>query len=179
MDGKQALIFARSRHGNNGEGSDFARAKRQQQVLLALKEKVLSFSTLTSPVRVNSIIKSLGEHVATNMSFGDIILLLKLGRDLPEPKIITAVLEIGEKGLLDEGYTEDGAYILQPKTGSFKDIQALAENIFVNESSAKITAPPQDIPPLTPANVEIQNGTWRAGLARAYSKHCAIKKSRS
>jgi LCP family protein required for cell wall assembly len=31
MSGSRALIYARSRHGNNGEGSDFARAKRQQK----------------------------------------------------------------------------------------------------------------------------------------------------
>lgn len=165
MTGAQALTYARSRHGNNGEGSDFARAKRQQQVLMALKEKVLSFQTLTSPARVNAIIKSLGEHVTTDMNFGDIILLLKLAREMPAPNIITMVLDIGDKGLLDEGYTEDGAYILQPKTGNFGEIRLLVENIFAEKPNISAAAPPQDIPRLTPAVIEIQNGTWRAGLA--------------
>jgi hypothetical protein len=39
MDGERALIFARSRHGNNGEGSDFARSERQKKIILALKAK--------------------------------------------------------------------------------------------------------------------------------------------
>src|SRR3989344_4788174 len=37
MDGDKALKYTRSRHGNNGEGSDFARSRRQQKVILALK----------------------------------------------------------------------------------------------------------------------------------------------
>ena len=45
MDGQTALKFARSRHGNNGEGSDFARSERQQKIILAVKDKVLSAST--------------------------------------------------------------------------------------------------------------------------------------
>ena len=39
MDGARALQFVRSRHGNNGEGSDFARAARQQKVILAIEKR--------------------------------------------------------------------------------------------------------------------------------------------
>src|SRR3990167_3149909 len=46
MDGKTALIYVRSRHGNNCQGSDFARSRRQQQVMTAVKEKILSASTI-------------------------------------------------------------------------------------------------------------------------------------
>ena len=34
MNGATALIYARSRHGNNGQGSDFARSRRQQQIIV-------------------------------------------------------------------------------------------------------------------------------------------------
>ncbi len=52
MDGLTALRFARSRHGNNGEGSDFARIKRQQKIIVSAKEKLTSFNTLI----INTII---------------------------------------------------------------------------------------------------------------------------
>ena len=77
MDGKTALIFARSRHGNNGEGSDFARSKRQQKIILALKEKILSFSTLTNPIKINNIRKTLEKNIRTDIEFSDIMSLLK------------------------------------------------------------------------------------------------------
>ena len=78
MDGETALSYARSRHGNNGEGSDFARAKRQQKIIFALKEKILSASTLANPIRINKIISSLEEHIETDMKFADIYVFLKI-----------------------------------------------------------------------------------------------------
>src|SRR3990167_9409715 len=45
MDGAVALKFVRSRHGTGGEGSDFARSARQQKVILAFRQKVLSTET--------------------------------------------------------------------------------------------------------------------------------------
>lgn len=41
LDGEQALKFIRSRHGDNGEGNDYARSVRQQLLLTALSEKVI------------------------------------------------------------------------------------------------------------------------------------------
>lgn len=45
MDGATALKFVRSRHAEGEEGSDFARSKRQQLIIAAMKEKVLSIVT--------------------------------------------------------------------------------------------------------------------------------------
>jgi len=54
MDGVTALKFSRSRHSTDlEEGTDFARAARQQKVIAALKTKVLSPSVLLNPVRIN------------------------------------------------------------------------------------------------------------------------------
>lgn len=188
MDGSRALQYARSRHGNNGEGSDFARAKRQQKVLLALKEKILSFQTLANPIRISKIVNSLGNHISTNIEFSNMISLLKLGRTMEMSKIINLVFDIQENGYLQSGKTAQGSYILSPKTGDFKEMQKAINNIF--ESGGEVdTTPTQDVPApqsinletdenfqlrtgeeeiystVKTDNVEIQNGTWRAGLA--------------
>ncbi|MEN9327573.1 MAG: hypothetical protein RI947_381 [Candidatus Parcubacteria bacterium] len=42
MDGETALIFVRSRHAIGSEGSDFARSKRQQLVITAIKNNILT-----------------------------------------------------------------------------------------------------------------------------------------
>ena len=55
MDGDTALKFVRSRHGNNGEGSDFARIKRQQKIIMAAKDKMTSFNTLINPHKITSL----------------------------------------------------------------------------------------------------------------------------
>ncbi|PIZ94466.1 MAG: hypothetical protein COX81_03520 [Candidatus Magasanikbacteria bacterium CG_4_10_14_0_2_um_filter_37_12] len=172
MNGEDALQYARSRHGNNGEGSDFARAKRQQKMILALKEKVISFETLANPIRIHNIIKTLDKHIITNMEFSDIISMLKLSKTLNTNNINTVVLNNGVGGYLQNTRSDDGAFILEPTSGSFEEINKIIKSIFDHENPEKIpdNTPNQETPEVTITNIEIQNGTWQAGLAARAQK---------
>jgi polyisoprenyl-teichoic acid--peptidoglycan teichoic acid transferase len=70
MDGARALIYARSRHAydNLVENGNFARNKRQQLVLNALKQKVLSVGGIG---KLPDLLNALGDHVITDLSIGD------------------------------------------------------------------------------------------------------------
>ncbi len=59
MDGATALAYARSRHGS----SDFARAKRQQQILSAVRVALLSPQNIA---RLPEIVTTVGGLVHTN-----------------------------------------------------------------------------------------------------------------
>jgi len=154
MDGQTALIFARSRHGTNFEGSDFARSRRQQLILQAVKEKVFKFSTLLSPQKLGSIYKLIDDSVETNLSIWQVIKIAKMVQNTDEDKIYRFVLDDSPESLLEPDFTEDGAWILKPKDGNFQAVQRLVDNIFnigfIKEEAAKI---------------EIQNGTLTPGLA--------------
>ena len=64
MDGATALKYARSRHSMDaGEGSDFARAKRQQRVIMAVKDKLLQTQTLLNPQKIMDIANAMAENV--------------------------------------------------------------------------------------------------------------------
>lgn len=168
MDGETSLEYSRSRHGNNGEGSDFARARRQQQVILALKEKVFSFSTLANPLKIYNIITTLDKHITTNMEFADIVTFMKIIKeDLDTKNIKTFVLDNSSEGYLENTVGENGAYMLRSKTGNFDEINYLIANIFNAEpQQAQIVSVQQESPQYYgDATVEIQNGTWVAGLA--------------
>lgn len=175
MDGEKALQYARSRHGNNGEGSDFARAKRQQKVILAAKEKLLSFSTLSNPVKINGILQSLEEHLTTDITFAEILGLIQLGRGLNTNDITTFVIDNSPDGFLSQGFNSIGAYVLRPKSGNFEEINKAIKNIFEELPKAKDDTPTQIQPELTYANVEILNGTWQAGLAARTRKRLTDK----
>lgn len=192
MDGETALTFARSRHGNNGEGSDFARSKRQQKILLALKEKVLSFTTLSNPVKINGILTSLQNHVVTNMTLPDVITFLRMGKDLNTEQIHTLTLDTAIDGYLKNGYSPDGAFILEPVTGNFDAIGQAIEHIFEQTTEvAKVpeqTAPKENATSLAaleepkeqekeeaPATIEIQNATWQAGKAARVKQEVETK----
>ncbi len=175
MNGERALQYARSRHGNNGEGSDFARAHRQQKMLLALKEKLISFSTLANPIRLNNITKTLDSHFTTNMSSDEMVAFVKLARDLQLNSIQTLVLDSSPNGYLQNGFSPDGAFILEPKTGSFDSIQYAIQNIFDVIPPAADDTPAQEAPRFPGANIEVQNGTWQAGLAARIGKELTDK----
>lgn len=166
MDGARALVFARSRHGNNGEGSDFARAKRQQLVLSALKAKILSANTLLNPVTIQKIWDSLSQHVVTNLDFAQMMYIANLGKDV-DGNIRHLVIDDSVSGYLKPVMSSDGAYLLVPKTGDFTDINNAVQNVF-ESTSTNITeeiVSPQTNSATSSVKVEIQNGTWRAGLA--------------
>ncbi len=158
MDGDTALKFVRSRHGTNGEASDFARSRRQQKILIALKEKILSFSTLLNPLKIQNIFDTVKNSIDTNMEMWEIVRMSHLVRDLDTEKIIHQVLSADEGGLLVPGNIE-GAYVLEPRTGDFGEIQFLIKNIFNAESQINFEDKPE------PTRLEIQNGTKKTGLA--------------
>lgn len=171
LNGERALIFSRSRHGNNGEGSDFARAKRQQIMLSALKKKMLSSSTYLNPLTLQKIISSLSRHIVTNLDLSQIAFLANLGKDIDSDNIRHLVLDDSPTGFLKPITGENGAYLLAPKSGTFNDISIAINTIFDTTSTIAHTAPVPKIISTTPsitipaARIEIQNGTWRAGLA--------------
>lgn len=179
MSGRRALQFVRSRHGTNGEGSDFARSKRQLKVLLALKEKLLSFKTLTNPLRMTAIMGTLESHITTNVALSDMVTLAKLAREFNTDEIITLTLENGPNGLLQSGTGQNGAYILSPKTGNFRQIRNAIDNIFEDTELASIetnTTPTQVAPPEHTAAIQLLNGTWKVGLASRTKQRLIDKK---
>ncbi len=60
LDGETALKYARSRHGSGND--DFQRTKRQQQLLLAVKDKLIENKLLT-PVRLLDLFRAISNSV--------------------------------------------------------------------------------------------------------------------
>ncbi len=158
MDGETALKFVRSRHGTNGEASDFARSRRQQKILVALKEKILSFGTFLNPIKLQNVYETMKDSIDTNMEMWEIVRLRRLADDLDTENIIHQVISADPGGLLVAANV-DGAYILEPRTGDFSEIQTMAKNIFNLKSPIVFEKKPM------PTRVEIQNGTKKTGLA--------------
>ncbi|KKQ53361.1 MAG: cell envelope-related transcriptional attenuator [Microgenomates group bacterium GW2011_GWC1_38_12] len=55
MDGETALKFVRSRNAIGDQGTDFARQVRQQKVITAIKDKLLSKEILLSPKKLTKL----------------------------------------------------------------------------------------------------------------------------
>ena len=119
MDGATALKFVRSRHGTNGEGSDFARADRQQRVIAAFKNQVLSAGTLLNPARVTSLIQEFGRSIDTDIKIGEYGEFIKIAKKLQDGQITTHTISAeGAEALLSVPPSREsygGAYVLVPK----------------------------------------------------------------
>ena len=186
MDGELALKYARSRHGVGAEGSDFARSKRQQKILMAIKEKLFDANNLFRPRLIMNIISDAENHVSTNLTPEELVSAWQLAKDIKAENIININLDNSPTGLLYDQKGADGAYFLVPRAGDFREIIAqftaallespTEENIVspttdshIDESS-EIVAPsptinPADLPTKANAKLDIRNSTAINGLA--------------
>jgi len=160
MDGALALKFARSRHGVGNEGSDFARSHRQQKILEAAKNQLLSLNVLFKPKLIASMVEAYRDHLSTSLSVMEMAKLWSMFKDVKSEQIINKVLDNSPNGLLVDVTGEDGAYLLTPKSGDFSQIEYMVKNIFNS-------APPEAKQKITKeeAAIEVRNGTWINGLA--------------
>ena len=126
IDGDTALLFARARFST----SDFDRAKRQQQLLLAVKDKAFSLGVASNPVKIISILNSLGNHVKTDAELWEIQELASLFRKIEIKDARKKVFDTSEEGLLYASRDEKGSYILLPEGGNFDRIKEVCGNIF-------------------------------------------------
>ncbi len=125
MDGGKALQFVRSRTGTNGEGSDFARAARQQKVLVSARSKALSLGNLLSPTKISSLLKEFGESVETDFNLTAYPAAFNLLKEVDTNSAKKLVLDSSKDGML---YTPDssqygGAFVLLPKDNSWDRIK--------------------------------------------------------
>lgn len=122
LDGTTALKFVRSRHGD----SDFGRSERQFAVLKGVLTKLVSLHALD---KTNQTIDTLSKIVRTNLNISAIRNLLDVIGPTGDYKITDIHLTLDN--VLNEGKSDQGAYILYPKAGMFDFSQVKA---FINNS---------------------------------------------
>jgi len=130
MNGATALIYARSRHGNNGQGSDFARSRRQQQIIVALKAQIESIGGIG---KLPDLIDALGNNVLTNLSISDAESLYGLVQGV-NPASIEHISIDDSNFLYNCDYpSKCGGYYLYAHDRSFKSISHYVQDVFPNE----------------------------------------------
>ena len=141
LDGERALWFARSRHMD----SDFGRIRRQQQLMLAVREKVLQINVLP---KLPKLWNEFHSSVDTDMNLPQIIGLAMVAKDI-KPDSIGSFSVDGSS--VRPVRTTDGADILVPVRAEMKKLidEYLSDSPLVRERP----------------KVLILNGTSKIGLA--------------
>jgi LCP family protein required for cell wall assembly len=86
MDGMEALMYVRSRHGDLR--SDFGRSQRQQQVLLALRAKAKLLGIANLP----DIATAMGNDFSTDMTISEIASLLPIASNIQLQNVKQVIL---------------------------------------------------------------------------------------
>lgn len=125
MDGDLALKYARSRQTT----SDFDRAKRQQKILVAVKNRVLEKENLLSIKRINQIMQVLSDNIKTDLQIDEISDLASIAKVVDENDIRHKVLDDSPEGMLYADLLND-MYVLLPANSSLREIRYFVAQFF-------------------------------------------------
>lgn len=158
FNGALALKYARTRHSGNG---DFDRARRQQQVIRAVFERVTRLELLPQLIpQTPALWAALQDSVVTDpgLTLDKIVGLANLASKVPPENI--------RYGVIDENYvsfyrTPDGQEVLIPIRESIRELR---DSIFTNAPASVVDDPTARLTEEA-AQIEVLNGTMVEGLA--------------
>lgn len=187
LDGATVLAYARQRYAGN---DDFDRSRRQQEVIMAIREQVLQFNMLPTLIaKAPRLYQQVAAGITTNLTLDQIIRLALLGAQVPEGNIRKDV--IGPPNQVEiTTNPEDGQSILLPIPDQIRIVRdsVFSSDPLVNPAAVEPTAvvlqtapeagapettsaptepvgDPLDLMKAEKARVMIKNGTYTAGLA--------------
>lgn len=146
LDGDSALKFVRSRKGTNGEGSDFARSRRQQAVILAFREAVTSKETIFDLPKIQSLVETFGDSIDTDLPLDELGDFYKLYKRVKTAQVRSIALTDGQ----DDGAgvfinpppaNYGGQWVLIPKDNDWSNVQSVIRQHLLPPSPAASGAP--------------------------------------
>jgi LCP family protein required for cell wall assembly len=158
MDADTALKYARTRH----QDTDFGRMRRQQQVLVAIKDKVLSSDQLPRLIsRMPALLSTLSDSLQTDMPMSQQITLANLARKLNTGNIRQILID---GSMVEATILNSGAYVLMPKLDRIKPVV----DAFFNPEVEPPPSPDEDLRvelARENARIAVLNGTATPDLA--------------
>ena len=160
LNGRVALAYARCRHIEQGcKDGDIGRAQRQQKVIFAIRDKVLSPENFPELLgQAPQLYKTFAAGIHTNMSLEDAIKLAVMVREIPEENI--------RNGVIDHSMMAFGSVILGGQNASIMKpipdkIRILRDEIFTSSGpiSPMAQGHPISLMLADGARVRILNGT--------------------
>jgi LCP family protein required for cell wall assembly len=168
LDGATTLAYARARYDT--EGGDYDRAKRQQQVIMAIRQQILDFNMLPTLIaQAPTLYKDISGGIRTNLTLDQVIRLALLGSQVKTVK--NQVIGAMNSSALDST-SPDGLSILIPIPDK---IRLLRDSIFTIKGPVGPAAAAAGNPAVLMAEeksrISVQNGTQSAGLATQTSEY--------
>jgi LCP family protein required for cell wall assembly len=120
MDGDLALIYSRCR----AHTPVFDRDRRQREVLLAFRNRILELGVPGLLPRLFELLESMEFHVQTDLETGEIVALAQLLTQVPLQNFSQSIIDLS---LAPEWTTSEGAWVMLPDRQLIK--QSMAERL--------------------------------------------------
>jgi len=162
LDGPTALAYARNRETF---GSDFDRADRQQQVVMATFDQITSFGTLPRLITNSpTIYNNLRNGIHTNMNLKETISLAWTVVQIPRENIKRSIIGPNEVAI---SVSPDGMDILLPDMDAVRSVRDLvfATTSGIAPAATVFVSNPEELRQAEAATVSILNATTTPGLA--------------
>lgn len=166
LTGDLALAYVRYREQNGG---DIARSQRQQQVIMAIRDRILHFNMLPKLIqRAPELYESLSQGIRTNLTLEQVIqLAIKVLNDIPRDQIAHAAITFQDA---TPGTSPDGLSILRPIPDR---IRAVRDSVFGGGGAIDVQDPTTMLNVLAEesATVSIMDGSSTGGLAERTAEY--------
>ena len=162
LNGERALAYVRFRKDKEG---DIARSKRQQKVIIAIRNKVLSpenFPLMIS--KAQTFYEQFSAGIRTNMPFDTAVRLGVLAKDIPVESIKQGTIDYSMVALDDTVLGGEKASVMKPLPDKIRELR---DQIFTTGGAISPLANQNDMAGLMQADgakVRVLNGSFTAGL---------------
>jgi len=171
LTGPLALAYARARDVSQGvTGGDVERAQHQQQVILAIRDKVLAPGNFLKLMgQAPKLYSELSGGIDTNLTFNDLRQLAVLAKDIPLDKI--------QNNVIDYSMMQDGTTILDGLPSDIlrpypDKIRELVDKIFGSGTMQPMASGTvEEKMKAEAARVVVINGTGVSGMAAQTSDY--------
>lgn len=167
LPGEIALAYARAR---NTPGADFDRAQRQQQVILAIRQRILDFDLLPNLIaKAPQLYAELASGIKSNLTLFQCIQAAWVAQQIPAENITRAAIG-PEQVVITTSW--DGLSILQPIP---EEVLKVRDQVFNQPVPAPQSGGTDSLSlmQMEQASVVIFNGTAIPGLASRTSEYFA------
>ncbi len=166
LDGALTLAYARDRHTSGG---DVDRAKRQQQVIMAFRNRIVKYQDLPELIsKAPAIYQSLSSGIYTNMNFTDAMKLGVLALQLDTDNIDRGVINYE---MVIQATSPDGEAILRPLPDKVRELR---DELFATGGSISPNAVASEGSTLykdEAASIVLWNGTGNTDLGNRTAEY--------
>jgi LCP family protein required for cell wall assembly len=160
LPGDITLAYARAR---NTEGGDFDRAQRQQQVITAIRNRMLEKDNLLNVIsKAPALYSELSGGIHTNLTLEQTIRLAWLAAQVPSDKIKNAIIGPDQVNFFK---SPDGLDALKPLPDQIRILRddIFAESVPVSPSASSMSS--AELMQAEGAKVSVLNGSTTNGMA--------------